>query len=225
MALEPVRLGLLVWYDPCQIDDVQTNKRMLRNYWRIAWRNLVKGKLFSFINIFGLALGMACSLLIGLWVNHERSFNQFLSDADQIYVVHYNLVRDGQVITNLTTPGPLQEVIQKDIPQVKAVTKIANWPNLLVKVGGQRPPQKVGKEVGYYATSDFFKVFQLPVVAGNPTLALGNPNQIVITRRMAEKYFSRQAILGQRLQLDNKKWYTVGAIIENLPTTSTLRFD
>ena len=198
---------------------------MLRNYWRIAWRNLVKGKLFSFINIFGLALGMACSLLIGLWVNHERSFNQFLPDADQIYVVHYNLVRDSEVITNLTTPGPLQEVIQKDIPQVKAVTKVADWPNLLVKIGGKKSPEKVGKEVGYYATGDFFKVFQLPAVAGNPTLALGNPNQIVITRRMAEKYFSHQAVLGQRLQLDNKKWYTVGAIIENLPTTSTLRFD
>ncbi|MVM31477.1 FtsX-like permease family protein [Spirosoma sp. HMF4905] len=198
---------------------------MILNYVKIAWRNLLRHKLYSGINIFGLALGMACSLLIGLWVNDERSSNHFLPDLDRLYVVHYNLVREGEILTNLTTPGPLQEAIQKDIPQVESATKIADWPNLLVKPITPKQDQKTGKEQGYYATSGFFDVFRLPALAGNPKAALADPGQIVITRRMAEKYFAGGSALGEQLQLNNDKMYRVGAVIDDLPTASTLQFE
>lgn len=193
---------------------------MFRNYLKIAVRSLLKNKLYSFINVFGLALGMACSLLIGLWVKDELSYDRFLPDADNIYFVRFNTVFNGEVGTNWTTPGPLQEAIAKDIPEVAAVTKLKWNTELLIKVG-----QQAAKENGRYATADFFNVFDLPVVYGDPKAALAQPNQIVITRKVAEKFFPNGLALGQTLQLDNDKFYTVGAVIENLPTNATVRFD
>ncbi len=193
---------------------------MLRNYLKIAYRSLLKNKLFSAINVFGLALGMACSLLIGLWVMDEMSYDRFLPDAKSLYFVRFNSTHNGEIYTNYPTPGPLQEAIAKDIPEVAAVTK-SNWPyELLIKVG-----DKVAKEQGRYATADFFKVFELPVVAGDPNAALAQPNQIVITRKVAENFFPDGNAMGQTLQLNNDKFYTVGAVIENNPTYATVQFD
>lgn len=199
---------------------------MLYNYLKIAWRNLLRHKGYSFINIGGLALGMACSLLMGLWVREELTYNRFLPDVENVHVVYYNLVREGETITNMSTPGPLQEAIDKDIPQVAHVTKVATWPNLLVKKIDRSAKQVITKEQGYYATEAFFDVFPLATLKGNPKAALADPGQIVITRKMADKFFpAGQEALGKQLQLDNNKVYTVGAILADLPTSSTLRFD
>ncbi|MBA4852999.1 ABC transporter permease [Emticicia sp. BO119] len=195
---------------------------MLRNYFKIAFRNLSKQKLYSGINILGLSLGIACALIIGMWVQDEVSYNQFMSDADNVYLVRVNYgLANGEIVTGPATPSPLQEVIAQDILQVKAVTKITYEPEqLLVKVG-----ETSAKEKGYYASADFFKVFLLPTITGDPKTALMNPNQIVITRKMAKKYFALGQAIGKKLQLDNQKFYTIGAVIDDLPTTSTLTFD
>ena len=194
---------------------------MFRNYLKIAIRSLLKQKLYSGINIFGLALGMACALLIGLWVKDELSYDRFLPNAESIHFVRVNYnFHGGEIQTAFATPDPLQEAIEKDVPQVAAVTKL-NWGwETLVRAG-----EKVAKEKGHYATADFFGVFDLPALYGDPKIALANPNQIVISRKVAEKYFPNGLALGKTLQLDNDKYYTVGAVIENLPTTSTLRLD
>ncbi len=193
---------------------------MLSNYLKIAFRSLLKNKLFSAINVFGLALGMACALLIGLWVMDELSYDRFLPDVKRIYFVRFNAVFNGETFTNYPTPGPLQEAIAKDVPEVAAVTKM-NWPvAMLIKVG-----EKAAKEEGRYATADFFKVFELPVVSGNPSAALAQPNQIVITRKVAENFFPNGNALNQTLQLNNDKFFTVGAVIENNPTNATVQFD
>jgi len=193
---------------------------MIRNYFKTAWRNLVNSKVYSVINIGGLALGMACSLLIGLWVNDELSYDRFLPDADKLYFVRYNSTFNGEVFTNWSTPGPLQEAIAKDVPEVAAVTKITWNRETLLKVG-----QVAVKEYGRYATADFFGVFDLPVLAGNPKAALRQPNQIVLTRQAAEKLFPPGQALGKTLQLNNDKFYTVGAVVENIPSNATVRFD
>uniref|UniRef100_UPI003B3AB093 ABC transporter permease n=1 Tax=Spirosoma sp. TaxID=1899569 RepID=UPI003B3AB093 len=193
---------------------------MLRNYFKIAIRSLLKHKLYSSINVFGLALGMACSLLIGLWVRDELSYDRFLPDAESIHYVRVNFPYNGETVTNTVTPGPLQEAIAKDVPEVAAVTKINYGPEYLIKVG-----EKTAKEKGHYATDDFFGVFDLPAIAGNPKAALAQTNQIVITRKIAEKFFPSGQALGKTLQLDNKKFYVVGAVLENLPPNSTLQFD
>ncbi|MBC3786165.1 ABC transporter permease [Spirosoma utsteinense] len=198
---------------------------MFRNYLKIAFRSLMKNKLYSSINVFGLALGMACSLLIGLWVKDELSYDRFLKDAESIHYVRVNFPYNGETVTNNITPGPLQEAIAKDVPEVAAVTKF-NWGDeRLIKVG-----ETAAKEKGHFATDDFFGVFDLPVLAGKPKAALAQPNQIIVTRKLAEKYFPAtagqyQLVLGKTLQLNNDKFYVVGAVLENLPTNSTLQFD
>ena len=193
---------------------------MFRNYFKIAVRGLLKHKFYSGINVFGLALGMACSLLIGLWVRDELSYDRFLPDVENVHFVRINSLYNGKTFTNAQTPGPLQEAIAKDVPEVAAVTKVDWGPELLIKVGN-----KAAKEQGHYATSDFFGVFDLPAIYGDPKVALANLNQIVITRKIAEKYFQNGLALGKTMQLNNDRFYTVGAVIENLPTNSTLQFD
>ncbi|ADB38184.1 protein of unknown function DUF214 [Spirosoma linguale DSM 74] len=204
---------------------------MIRNYLKIALRNLAKNKLFTGINVFGLALGMACSLLIGLWVSDELSYDRFLPNAEHIYFVRVNFQDPvtGELTTNGVTPGPLQEIIAQHIPEVAAVTKINYGPELLIKPVGRSAGEKSGKVKGHYATDDFFGVFDLPALAGNPKAALAQTNQIVITRTVADNYFmgsglDYQQALGKTLQLDNDKFYVVGAVIENLPRASTLQF-
>ncbi|GAB3494725.1 ABC transporter permease [Spirosoma knui] len=195
---------------------------MLRNYLKIAFRSLSKNKVYSFINVSGLALGMACALLIGLWVNDELSYNRFLPNAENICYVRVNFAdpNTGEIHTNWATPGPLQEAIAQDVPEVAAVTKINYGPEYLIKVG-----DKAAKEKGHYATSDFFSVFDLPTVQGNPKAALAQTNQIVITRKVAETFFPDGQVLGKTLQLNGDKFYVVGAVIENLPRNSSLQFD
>ncbi|MCF0069564.1 ABC transporter permease [Dyadobacter sp. CY261] len=194
---------------------------MIQSYLTSARRNLVKHRLYSGINICGLALGIACALLIGLWVQNELSYDSYLPDAKDIYFVRLNSTNPntGEIGTGGTTPGPLQEAIAKDVPEVAAVTKVNPWMEYLIKVG-----EKAAKEKGYYASDDFFNVFNLPVINGNPRKALAQTNQIVITRAIAEKYFSNGDALGKTLQLNNEKFYVVGATIENLPSNSTLKF-
>jgi putative ABC transport system permease protein len=199
------------------------NPVMIRNYFKIAVRSFAKNKVYSFINVFGLALGLACALLIGLWVKDELSYDRFLPNAEHIAFVRVNFVdpTTGEIpFTNWVTPGPLQEAIAQDVPEVAAVTKINYGPELLIKVG-----DKAAKEKGHYATADFFGVFDLPAIHGNPKAALAQTNQIVITRKVAEKFFPGGMALGKSLQLNNDKFYVVGAVIEDLPHNSSLQFD
>ena len=193
---------------------------MLRNYFIIAIRNLMRHKVFSLINVVGLGLGMACSLLIYLWVQDERSFDRFLPGVEDVYYVRINSLFNGQIQTGFVTPGPLSEVLAKDIPEVAAVTKLNFTQDLLVKVGEQST-----KEKGQYVSDGFFQVFNLPVLAGDPTKALAQPDKIIITQKLAKKFFAGESALGKTLQLNNDKLFTVGAVLEDLPTNSTLQFD
>ncbi len=193
---------------------------MLRNYIKIAVRSLLKHKLYSGINVFGLALGMACALLIGLWVRDELSYDRFWPNAKNIYFVRFQAEYQGEIYTNFVTPGPLQEAIANDVPEVDAVTKTDWGRDYLVKVGDRK-----AKEFGHFATSAFFDVFDMPALQGNPKTALAQTNQIVVSRKLAEKFFPDGQALGKTLQLDNDKFYVVGAVVDNLPTASTIQFD
>ncbi|MCF0051572.1 ABC transporter permease [Dyadobacter sp. LJ53] len=194
---------------------------MLHSYFTTARRNLAKNKMYTIINVFGLALGMACALLIGLWVKDELSYNRFIPDAEKVFFVRTNSTNrnTGEIGTGEVTPGPLQDAISKDIPEVAAATKINPWMELLVKAG-----EKSAKEKGYYATEDFFGVFEFPALKGNPRMALAQTNQIIITQKIADKYFPNTEALGKTLQLNNEKFYVVGAVLKDLPNNSTLKF-
>ncbi len=199
---------------------------MLTNYLKIAYRSLLKNKLFSGINIFGLALGMACALLIGLWVSHELSYDRFLPGVENIYNVRVNYAfGGGEVETAQYVPGPLSDAIAKDIPDVAAVTKTNGGGESLVKAIGPGNEEKSAKENGHFVSAEFFDVFSFPALQGNPKAALAQLDKIIITRKLAEKYFPNKSAVGQTLQLDDDKLYTVGAVIDDLPANSTLQFD
>ncbi|GHB54859.1 ABC transporter permease [Persicitalea jodogahamensis] len=198
---------------------------MLRNYLKIAYRSLLKNKLFSGINIFGLALGMACALLIGLWVRYELSYDRFIPGVENIYNVQVNYAfNGGKLETAQYVPGPLQEAIAKDIPNVAAVTKISGGGESLVK-SIATATEKSAKEKGHFVSAEFFDVFSFPVFQGDAKAALAQLDKIIITRKLAEKYFPNKSALGQTLQLDDNKLYTVGAVLDDLPANSTLQFD
>jgi len=193
---------------------------MIKNYLKIAWRNLLKGKGYSFINIFGLALGLSCFLLISLWIKDELSYNRFLPDVDRIYAVRTNSLFNGEIRTGENTPSPLTEVIKADIPEVEAVTKLSWSPPLLLSTDN-----KSVKESGNYTSPDFFKVFGFKVLSGNPSQALATVDQIVITKRVALKHFNSIHVLGKSLEVDRSKVYTIGAVLDDIPSNSTVQFD
>lgn len=193
---------------------------MLQNYFKVAVRSLLKNKLFSFINIFGLALGMSCSLLIWLWVQDELSYNRFYPNLSRIYFVRSGFDWKGQTGTGEATPGPWQEAIQKQVPEVAAITKITWNRDLLIKAG-----EKSTKENGIYATSDFFKVFATPFIAGSPANAIAQPTSIAISRKLAEKYFGSQNAVGKTVKVDNKSNFVISAVFQDIPLNSSERFD
>src|SRR3546814_10988035 len=117
---------------------------MVKNYFKIAWRNLKKNKFYSFINIFGLALGMSCSFLIWLWVQDELSYNRFFPDHEEVYFVRRNVTaQNGQVLSNFVTPGPLTDALNKDITEISHAVKLSWEYNYLINAG-----EKSGKEKG-----------------------------------------------------------------------------
>ncbi|MEO6285878.1 MAG: ABC transporter permease [Dyadobacter sp.] len=193
---------------------------MLKNYFKIAIRSLLKNKLFSFINIFGLALGMSCSLLIWLWVKDEVSFNSFYPNLKDIYFVRSGYDWRGQVGAGEATPGPWVDALEKDVPEIKAITKITWNRGQLIRVG-----EKATKEDGIYATSHFFEVFQSPFLQGDPARAIEQPTSIAISRKLAEKYFGSVNVVGKTLRLDNAKDMIVSAVFENIPLNSSIRFE
>lgn len=193
---------------------------MLRNYLKIAIRSLLKNKLFSFINIFGLALGMTCSLLIGLWVRDEISFNKFYPGLNDIYFVRSGYEENGQSGVSDVTPGPWLEALEKNVPEIEAVTKITYNRDLLFKAG-----EKSTKESGVYATPGFFRIFRTLFIAGSADKAIDQPTSIAISRKLADKYFGTARAVGKSIRLDNARDFIVSAVFEDIPQNSSVRFD
>ncbi|MFL5771674.1 MAG: ABC transporter permease, partial [Flavisolibacter sp.] len=175
---------------------------MFRNYIKIAFRNLWKNKVFSFINVFGLATGMACSLLIFLFVTDENSYDRYHKDAANIYRVVKDFVNDdGTKLPDATTPPALAPAIQKQVPEISSITRVyppwgVNW---LVTYGDK----KITEEKIFRVDSSFFDVFTFPFVKGNAKNAFKDVNSIVLTESTAERYFGKQDAVGKVLHVDN----------------------
>ena len=195
---------------------------MLKNYFKIALRNFWRQKGYSFINISGLSLGLACSLLILLWVQDELSFDQFHEKGNALYLVmkndHYS---DGQLETNPGTPGPLSEVLEEEVPEIENITRVTyNWEKLFTV------EEKNFKEQGYYADSTFFEIFSFPLIAGDQKTALNDVSSIAISESLAQKYFGSVGhAMGKTIRLDHQEDYRVSGIFEDTPKNSTLQFD
>ncbi|MEZ0610847.1 ABC transporter permease [Fibrella sp. WM1] len=194
---------------------------MFRNYLKIAWRNIVKSKTFSFINVLGLALGMTCSLLILLWVQDERSINRFHANGPNLYQVLENQQWTGnEISTTSATPGPMAAALTAEVPEVAKSVSIT-WENeLLLTVG-----EKGYKEKGRYASPDLFQLFSFPLLHGNPKTAIVGPGSIVISEKVAQKFFGRTDVLGRMIRVDNTENRQVTGVMRDIPMTSSLKFD
>ena len=195
---------------------------MLRNYFKIAFRNLWKNKGYSAINIFGLAAGLATCLLIILYVWDELSYDRFHEKADRIYRVNSDIRFGGTDMKLAVCSDPMGATLKKDYPQVEQFTRIyASEGSKLIKKGNEFITEtKIA-----YVDSTFFEVFTFPLITGNPKTALNDPNTAVISETGAKKYFGNTDVIGKLLETNDKIAFKITAVLKDMPSNSHFGFD
>ncbi|WP_299285255.1 ABC transporter permease [uncultured Mucilaginibacter sp.] len=195
---------------------------MIKSYLKVAWRNLWRNKSFSAINIFGLALGMAFSLLIFLWIQNELSVDAYHQNGARLYQVYEREYYDHTVTGDYDTPAPLAEELKKVLPEVEYAATLEEDNRInTFKVGN-----KLLKMEGTAAKPDLFKMFSFPLLQGSVEKALSSPASIAISRKMAGLFFgSPQAAMGKTIRYKNQIDFTVSAVFENIPENTSRKFD
>ena len=196
---------------------------MIKNYIKIALRNILKHKGYSFINIFGLAIGMAVCILILLYVQDELSFDSYHQHADRIYrFERASLLPDGSIQPYFCTLAPsFVPILEKDIPEIEHAVRLFSPDNTLVKVG----ENGFSEERVFFAEEDIFDVFTIPLIKGNPETALKNPSSIVLSRSMARKYFGDKDPMGLETEIDNRFIVQVTGVMEDSPPNTHIHMD
>ena len=194
---------------------------MFRNYLSVAIRNIFRNKLFSFVNILGLACGMGSALLIFLWINDELRVNHFHERLSRIYSVMENQqYTDGRLFTFSSTPGPMAPFIKEKYPEIENASRFTWEVNELFQVG-----EKAFYEEGRYAEQDFLDMFSFTLFSGDQATALKDKSSIVISRTMAEKFFGKEDPLGKILLMNTKNSFTVTGVLKDIPKNSSLQFE
>jgi putative ABC transport system permease protein len=193
---------------------------MLKNYLKVALRNFYKHKSYSFINISGLAIGMACCMLITLWVQDELSYERFNKNIDHIFCI-VNYPPENPNSCSASVPAPLVPYLKDKYADIKDASRF--------KASGRRLFSYEGNNIfednGGFADPELFDIFSFKTVLSDPKAALMDPNTIVLTKSMAERYFGTEDPLGKTIKLENQYVFSVGAVIEDIPPSSSIRFD
>lgn len=196
---------------------------MIKNYIVIALRNLSRHKLYAAINIGGMAVGLAAAILILLFVRDETGYDKFWPDGENVYRFEVDVRIKGRLPeTFAVSSGPAKAALEKDFPQIEAVTRFFYRQTIVLKDGDSF------FEVMTYADPDLFNVLAMPFLEGDAATALQEPGSVVITDRMAEKYFGGERALGQNLTFTRggrQKTYVVAGVIENMPENTHLNID
>jgi len=194
---------------------------MIRNYFKIAFRNLWKNKGFTAINITGLAIGLSCFILIALYVVDELSYDRYNVNADRIYRVDADIKFGGNELKLAVSSDPMGATLKRDYQQVEEYTRIyASEGDKLVKKG----TEYIDEPHIVYVDSTFFNVFTLPAIAGNTKNALDEPNTVVLTESSAKKYFGTTEVVGKAIEIA-KKPFKINAVIKDIPYNSHFHFD
>jgi putative ABC transport system permease protein len=193
---------------------------MIRNYLKIAIRSLSKHRFYTFINITGLAVGVAACLIITLYITHELSYDTHFKNADRIYRVHTEILFSGDHYKLASTPAAAARTLPDDFPEIESAMHFLQWPWRWVK----RNTESFKESNIAYASNEIFRVFSLPLMKGNTSSALLEPNSLVISKSKAEKYFSDEEALGQMLIIDGKN-HKITGVFEDFPTTTHFRLD
>ncbi|RYY09156.1 MAG: ABC transporter permease, partial [Chitinophagaceae bacterium] len=190
---------------------------MLTNYIKIALRNLKRHKAYSMLNIAGLAIGMACSILILLWVQQEQSYDRFHTNASHLF----RLRGSAGDFHAAVSPAGMGAGLQRELPQVKAFVRLSHLQATLFEHGNT----KLSEKNTFYADSNFLDIFSFELAAGNRQLAMSRPDAVIITEEMAMKYFGTKNAVGKTLKRNNRDLVTVTGVFNNIPSASHLQFD
>lgn len=193
---------------------------MIKNFFKIVYRNLLRNKGFSAINITGLAVGMAAAILILLWIHDERSYDGFHEKKDRIYEVWNRVPFEGELSCWNTVSALTGPALEKDFPEVERVARIKYTGNALCVVGDKKIIQS-----GMTVDTSFLKIFSFPMLQGNAATALDDQHSIVLTEKTAKSLFGDQDPIGQIVKIENKDVFTVTGVLENLPGNTRFHFD
>jgi len=193
---------------------------MFINFFKIAWRNLLRNKSFSFINISGLAIGMAAAILILLWIQHEVSYDNFHAKKDRLYQVWNRYTADGKTGCWNNTPKPMALAISQDYPEVERTARVNFLPPVKIALGDK---QFYGR--GRIVDSTFLEMFTFPFVKGNASSSLNDVSSIVLTEKLATSIFGDEDPIGKVLKLDNTDNFKVSAVVNTPPSNSQFEFE
>lgn len=192
---------------------------MLKNFFKIAYRNLLRNKGFSFINITGLAIGMASSMLVLIWINNEINFDDFHEKKDRIYEAWNKAEFSGELQCWNVTPKVLASAAQRDLPEVEQAVRVDWGNNYLFTVGEKKLAEK-----GVTVDSNFLTVFTFPLLKGNPATVLNDMHSIVVTETFAKKLFGNDDPVGKVVTIDNKDNFTVTGVLKDIPKNTRFQF-
>ena len=190
---------------------------MLKNYFKIAFRNIIRHKAFSAINISGLAIGMASSILILLWVQNELSYDRFHKTADRLYRITCSAGDFKAAVNCAGMPGGLKD----QMPEIESFVRLSHPTTILFEAGDR----KFTEERTFYADSNFLQFFSFPLLKGTIATAMQRPDAVLLTEEMAIKYFGKEDPIGKILRKDNGSNVTITGVLANIPSNSHLQFD
>jgi putative ABC transport system permease protein len=180
---------------------------MIKTYFKIAWNNLKKNKIFSFINIFGLSIGLASCMLISLYILNELSYDKYQQNGNNIYQLGTTFIKQGKESKTATTPSPMAQAMQQDFPEVEQSTRLlslfAEDKTLLQYNEKNAEPKSFYETKGYLADSTFFRMFTYQFIEGNAATALNNPATIVLSEEIAKKIFGNQPALNKLVHISS----------------------
>ncbi len=192
---------------------------MLKNYIKTTLRSLLKNRSYSFLNITGLAIGIACASLIFLWVQDEFTYNHNFAKRDNLYWLKNNQTYEGKISTFIGGPGPLAKGIKADIPGIKNAARMSFLNPQLFALG-----EKSINDERQYADKEILPMLDMPFVHGNPAGALDQLNAVVINETMAKKFFGVADPIGKTLRMNHEQGFIVTGVFKDLPKNSTFQF-
>jgi putative ABC transport system permease protein len=200
---------------------------MLKNYFKTAWRNMLRNKTSSLINVSGLSIGIACVLMIVIYIQNEWRYDKFHKDAGRIFQVTLSGNIGGQEFWAGNTPPPVGKALVSNFPEIESYTRFFKARDIVARYGSSNSAEKFFTEKNIIGVdSNFLQFFDFKMLKGDPATVLLEPGSVVITSAMAKKYFGDEEPVGKIIVITgDKKPFTVTGVLENIPSQSSLQFD
>ncbi|HVS95645.1 MAG TPA: ABC transporter permease [Puia sp.] len=199
---------------------------MIKNYFKIAWRTLLRYKAYTGINIVGLTLGIAAAILIFTLVSYQLSFDNFHPNKDRIFRIVTNIHADGNSPRYACVPQPLGKAFRNDFTFAQYTARMIYYRNVLISVPGAKDIKKFQEDNGIaFAEPGYFRIFHFPLVSGDSATALVNPHSALISESTAKKYFGGDPAVGRTIRVNNATNYTVTGVLKDPPPNTTQRHD